>query len=424
VLTFLKRRYLLYVPILVGASGLLFLRTFLYAKIFPVESFGLLSQAMLVASTFTNFAGVGLQLLGHKLLPQYHARGEREPFDDLVASCIAACAVAAAITAVVLGCAVALGWLHNGLVFGVALPYAIAQYLFVQRLIEVKSELRFLDHARMSGVRAVVLLGAGVTVAAWSHSVAATLAVEGAVTLLIAAPMLMGERGKVLLHKALSIRKQHRWLAENYPAALRLLWMNGSSTLLYAVDRWCGIALLTKREYGIFALGLTIVTLFETLQLIVNVSAFPLMGRMVAHGNHARAFRFAILATALVIVAGILCYLPFVFLLDLLLNKYLPSYVEAATVIKLAVIVGMLRLADFFSSYAVLLDQERRLATAYCVLLVVAVAAITAANLSGLVVFDPDRMMEVSVAIAVCAVVLNFGIAARASRRAVTQVAR
>jgi O-antigen/teichoic acid export membrane protein len=423
VLTILKRRYLLYVPILVGASGLLFLRTFLYAKIFPVENFGLLNQALLVAGTFTNFAGVGLQLLGHKLLPQYHARGEREPFDDLLGSCVAACAVAAAIAAAILGCAVALGWLHNGMTFAVALPYAIAQYLFVLRLIEIKSELRFLDHARVSGIRAVGLLLAGVAVAALTHNVAATLAAESVVTLLIAAPLLLGERGKVVLHKALTIRKEHRWLAENYRGALRLFWLNGASTLLYAVDRWSGIALLTKREYGIFALGLTIVTLFETLQLIVNVSAFPLMGRMVAHGDRLRAFRFAILATVLVIFAGILCYLPFVFLLDLLLNKYLPSYVEAGTVIKLAVIAGILRLADFFASYAVLLDQERRLASAYCVLLVVAVAVIAAANVSGLIKFNPDRMMEVSVAIAACAMVLNFSIATRASRRAATQAA-
>jgi O-antigen/teichoic acid export membrane protein len=412
----LRRRYLLYMPILLGASALLFLRTFLYARIFQVEDFGLLNQALLVATTFTSFAGFGMQLLGHKLLPQYHAREDRESFDDLVSSCLVFCAASASLAAVVLVIATALGWLQNSVVFVAAVGYGIAQYLFLQRLIEVKSELRFLDHSKLSGIRALALLITGVVIATTTHSVAATLAAESLVTLAVAIPLIVGERGRILIRKSLAIQSEHRWLSQHYPAALRLLWLNGTSTVLYAVDRWFGIALLTKREYGIFALGLIVITLFETLQVIVNVSAYPLMGRMIAGGDRLRAFKFASLATTTVIAAGVIFYVPFVFLLDFLLHKYLPSYVEASTVIKLAVVVGMLRLADFYASFSVLLDRERRLALAGGALLAVAVAVISAARASGVVDFSPNRMMQISLAIAACAFAINLTIATNAAR--------
>src|SRR6187551_387409 len=97
-----SRRYLLYVPISVTASGLMFLRSFMYAHIFSVESFGLLNQAILVASTFTALAGLGFHHAAQKLLPQYHTRGQRADFDALLVTCIQVCLVSALVAALVL----------------------------------------------------------------------------------------------------------------------------------------------------------------------------------------------------------------------------------------------------------------------------------------------------------------------------------
>jgi O-antigen/teichoic acid export membrane protein len=410
----LRRRFLLYMPVLVGASALMFVKTFVYARLFTVDSFGLLSQALLVASTFTNFAGAGLQLLGHKALPQYHARGDRESFDNLLASAIAICAVSGVLAVAAVGIAAASGSLNRGATFAVAIVYAVAQYLFVLRLIEIKSELRFLDHSLLSITRAAAVLALGVVVALATRDITVTLAMESIVTLLLAAPLVSGTRGQDVLRRALALPTEHRWLGANFGGALRLLWLQGTYTILYATDRWSGIALLTKHEYGIFALGLSIVALFETLQVIVNVSAYPLMGRMIAEGEHRRAFRFATLATVLVVVGGALCYMPFALFLDFLLHKYLPAYAEAAKVIKLAVAAGILRLADFYASYAVLRDSETRLALASGALVLLTVAGISAAHTLGGVRFDPSRMIWVSVGVAVCGFLLNLAIATNA----------
>jgi hypothetical protein len=295
--------------------------------------------------------------------------------------------------------------------------YATAQSAFMLRLIDIKSNLRFLEHARLSAFRAVVLLSVGVAIAIITRSVAATLAAEALVSLLMAAPLCTGARGRQILHRAFGRDLDRSWLATNLPAALSLLWLNGTLTLLYAIDRWTGIALLDKHQYGIFSLGLLVLVVFETLQAVVNVAAYPLMGRMIANGEHHRAFRLATLATVVVGSLMAVFYLPFVFLLDLVVRGYLPAYLEATTVIKLAVLAGALRLADFYASFAILCNEERRLAWLFGVLTVIAAIGILGAHSAAHVRFDPERMATVTLAIAICAFLLNFTVATRARRR-------
>ena len=234
---------------------------------------------------------------------------------------------------------------------------------------------------------------------------------------LLAMPLVTGSRGGPVLRKALESRRARLWLAANLPAALRLLWLSGTVTLLYTLDRWAGIALLTKREYGIFALGLLVILVFETLQTVVNVAAYPLMGRMIAHDQHQRAFRLATLATAVVIAVTVVLYMPFILLIDFLVREYLPLYADATTVIKLAVIAGTLRLADFYSSFAVLCNQERNLAWGFGVLVLVASAVVLGAGTIGHVRFNPDRMVIITVAVSACSFLLSLAVAARAQRQ-------
>jgi O-antigen/teichoic acid export membrane protein len=412
-----NRAYLWYAPILAGAMGLLFVRSFIYARLFSVEDFGALNQAFLVAMTFSNFAGAGLQLLGNKLLPQYYARSQSHDAVNLLACATRFFGAATLLGAGVLVIALLAGKVTDAVLWEATLLNALGQSIYMLRLIDIKSQLRFLDHARLSSLRAAAILGLGTLAAVTSHNIAATLAVEGVVSLLLAAPMYVGSGGGAILGKVFGRHSTGDWLATHLPAALSLLWLNGTLTLLLAVDRWTGIALLDKRDYGLFALGLQILVVFETLQAVVNVAAYPLMGRMIAEGQYQRAFRLATLAT--VIVGGLtaVLYLPFVFLLDFVLRAYLPAYISAGTVIKLAVLAGSLRLADFYASFAILCNEEQKMAWLFGALTLTVTCAIL---LSGHVVhmhFDPARMAMVTLAIAVLVFLLNLTIAARARRR-------
>jgi len=412
-----NRAYLWYAPILFTATGLLFAKSLVYARLFSVESFGALNQALLVATTFGNFAGAGLQLLGHKLLPQYYARGQADLAANLLACSSRFFGVAAVIGAVVIGVAVLFGWLHGAGLWSAALLYAVAQAAFMLRLIDIKSRLRFLEHARLSSARAVIILTVGGTIAATSHNVTATLAVEGLVTLLLATPLYFGSRGGEIRRKSFGSQSSDGWLAANLPAALSLLWLNGTLTLLYAIDRWAGMALLDQHEYGIYSLGLVILVVFETLQAVVNVAAYPLMGRMIAEGQHQRAFRLATLATLVVGSLTAVLYIPFVLGLDSILRAYLPAYLASSAVIKLAVLAGSLRLADFYASFAILCNEEHRLAWLFGALTLLATGGFLIASRVEHIQFDPFRMGCVTLTVAICAFAVNLSVATRAWRR-------
>jgi O-antigen/teichoic acid export membrane protein len=412
-----EHRFLLYAPVLMGATALLFAKSFVYARLFPVESFGALNQATLFASAFTNCAGAGLQLLGHKLLPQYYARGDQRSVENLLAGALTVYGSVTLLGGICFAVAIVSGALSGVASWGATLLLATAQYIFMLRLIDIKSELRFLDHAQLSSLRATLLLALGTLVAATTRSVAATLAVESVVTVGLAVPAFVGQRGVRILRQAFALRADRTWLAANLPAALRLLWLSGTLVLLYAIDRWSGIVLLNKRQYGIFALGLLVVVIFETLQTVVNVAAYPLMGRMIAHGEYRRAFRLATMITVLVIGLTAVCYLPFVLIMDFLVRGYLPAYAAATTVIKLTVVAGALRLADFYASFAVLCNQERRLAWLLGAVAVLVALILYGVSSFGHVSFDPERLAVVTVAVSACGFLVNFAVAARALRR-------
>lgn len=413
-LTRISRRQLMYVPVLIGATALLFAKSLVYARLLPVDGFGALNQALLVAATFASFAGAGLQLLAHKLLPQYHGAGDTESADMLLSSAVGVFSIAVAGAAAAIGIAWLGGWIHGVSVWYATLLCAVSQYLFLLKLIEIKSELRFLRHGLLSLLRALFLLCAGAAAAAVWKDIVAVLVVEGAVTLVLAGEMFGRVRGWPIVRRGVKSQSQRQWLMRHLPAALRLLWLNSTVTVLYALDRWAGIALLTDREYGIYALGLIVVVVLETLQMVVNVSAYPLMGRMIAAGEHRRAFRFATAATLIVATGTAVFYAPFVILLDDLVRAWLPEYAEATSIIKVVAVAGALRLADFYGSFAILCDQERRLAMHFGVLIgfLVVTVAVIRATVAGRV--DPGQIALLAVMISLCAFFVNLNVAWRA----------
>ncbi len=410
------RREFTYIPLLIVSTGLLFAKNLVYAKLLPVASFGSLSQSLLISSTFANFAGAGLQLLGHKVLPRNYARGQFDAVTDLIGSALGVFGLASAVAAAGMGLALVLGLLRSVPWWCATLLCAMAQYAFVLRLIDLKSDLHFIKHAIVSAIRAMSLLACGALVAHLSHNVAAVLGTEGLVTLLLAMPICARGRGREAGRKAVRLWSEHAWLQANISGALRLLWLNSTMTLLYSLDRWSGLLLLSEHEYGILALGLMALVVFDTAQTIINVAAYPLMGRMIARGDRHRAFRLATLATLSIVGMTAVRYMPAIWLLDYLLRHYLTAYVDAAVVIKIAVLAGALRLADFYGSFAILCDRERTLAHLFGLVTLVTAALIILLHRGFGVQFSPTRLVLVTLGVSMSGFVGNAVIAFGANR--------
>jgi hypothetical protein len=409
-------RHFRYAPLLVASTAVLFAKNLLYARLLPVAGFGALNEAVLIGATMANFGGAGLQLLANKLLPRYYAHGQADSVAELLASALGVFGLVSAAAAAAIGIALAVGLARSPAWWYAALLYSVAQYCFVLKLIDIKSDLRFVRHASLSAMRALALMVCGAAVAFATRNAIAVLVTEALATLLLAGPIGAGTDLRAVARKALSLWNRRVWVTAHLPGALRLLWLNSTMVMLLALDRWSGLLMLSEREYGILALGLLALVVFDTAQSIINVAAYPIMGRMIARGERQRAFGLATLATAVILGVSALCYLPFVWVLDFLVRNYLSAYVEAAPIAKIAVLAGVLRLADFYASFAILCDREHVLAGTFGVAVVIAVVIIAALHLYFGVQFTPLRLTLITLSVSIITFAGNAIVAFAANR--------
>jgi O-antigen/teichoic acid export membrane protein len=406
-----------YAPLLVCATGLLFCKNIAYARILPVAGFGSLSQAAFLAGAFVAVAGGGLPLLGQKVLPQYYARAEADAAAGLLLSAIMAYIAASAVSTIALVVALSIHVLQSPAWWFALLIYAGAQYLFALKLIAIKSKLRFESYARLSVARSVALVVVGVATAWALHSVAAVLVAEGCVTLLMILPLRKFARSPATWMTRQVKMHNWSWLRSNMKFAIRLLWLNGVFVVLFGIDRWAALSLLDDHAFGIYAIGLTVITVFEAAQSIVNVAVYPLMSTMFGRGAVVDAFRLATTATAIVVVAALVLYFPFGWFLDVLLLKYLPAYAAASAVLKIAVLAGSLRLADFFCTFAILCDREIRLTRIFAFEILAIASSVAILKFAFGLTFDPTRMAYVALTVAALALATNTVVALTAFRQ-------
>lgn len=366
----IRRSQLLYVPLLVATALLQFAKNFLYAKFLPVEQFGTLGQYVLATSLLASWCGLGFSLLAHKVLPMYYAT-KREA--DTTRFLGAAISVFLGVLSISAACGALGAWIFPKYRiapiagFAAVLSGASSQYMFQLCLIDIKSRLNFVGYASTAALRALAIVIVGVLAAWVTRSAAAVLFSDAAVTLGLIATLRAGASVRGGLAHA-SVSEARRQLRGNGAVAIRLLWLTTTVSILYSLDRWAGVALLSKEQFGVYSLALSILAGFDAAQLVANVSIYPIMANLIARSQVRAAFRVAASATAGMAVLGMILYGPGAWLFRAAIGSYLPAYVAAGAVVPIATIAGCLRMADFLTSFVILSDRETASATCLTVL--------------------------------------------------------
>jgi hypothetical protein len=180
--------------------------------------------------------------------------------------------------------------------------------------------------------------------------------------------------------------------------------------VLYSLDRWAGVALLTKEQFGLYALALSILAGFDTVQLVANVSIYPIMANFIGRGHSYAAFRLAATATAATAVVGAILYGPGAWLLKAVIGSFLPSYAAAGVLIPIAMVVGRIRMADFLSSFVILSDRETASAASLTALGIVCAMALWWVARIEHVVVTPLGLAWFAVAVASAALCISLTI--------------
>jgi O-antigen/teichoic acid export membrane protein len=411
-----SRAQLLYVPLLAVTALLQFGKNFLYARFLPVAQFGTLGQYLLASSLVASWCGLGFNLLAHKVLPMYYAGGrEREASRFLGAAFY----LFMLVLSVAVACGALVAWLmpsyRVATVGGVVavLLSASSQYTFQLCLIDVKSRLDFVGYAKTSVVRALAVILFGVVAAKVTRNAAAVLCCDGVATLCLAASLKVGAGIRSGLVES-SFGDLVRDLRATGAVAIRLLWLSTTVSVLYALDRWAGVALLTKEQFGLYALALSILAGFETAQMVANVSIYPIMANLLGRGHTRAAFRLAVTATAAMAVLGAILYGPGAWLFRTAIGSFLPAYAAAGVLVPIAMVVGCLRMADFLTSFVILSDRETASAACLTALGIVCAAGLWWAVRIEHVMVTPQGLAWFAVAVASMALcsglILSIGI--------------
>jgi O-antigen/teichoic acid export membrane protein len=359
-LTRARLRQLWYVPLLGAAMGLMLARLLIMARLFDVPAFATYASGLLVSSSFSMLACLGLQSQLQRSLPVMIVRRREHAGAVLLTQCTYVACGCAALGAVAAGAGLSLAGLSPSLL-AIGLLHGLAQQLFLVATVESRSRGDPLRFARQNLERALVVLAVGVILAATLRHAGAVLAGEAVVSLLMALVLMRRQLLAVPLALGAACRLAWRRLpALQWKSAFALLAVASLGFLTINGDRWLAAEWLDPRWFAQYAFAWTVLLVAQSVQVLINASLYPLLARRFASGGREAAFRVGAAASLGLLLAGIVVALPLWAVLDIAIERGFPAYADSRLLLPAFLAIAVLRVSDFWSSYLVIVGLEVR----------------------------------------------------------------
>jgi O-antigen/teichoic acid export membrane protein len=357
-----RLRKLWYAPVLALSMGLMLVRLLIMARLLSLPEFAVYSAGLLVSSSFCMLACMGLQSLLQRDLPMMIVRQRERAGGVLLMQCTLVAAACAAVgAAVVVTGGVSLAGLSPTLLM-VALIHGLSQQLFLIATIDSRSRNQPLRFARQNLERALAVLAAGVAVSALGGAASMVLATESVISLALAAWLLRQQFHAIPLRFVTAMRLAWRRLpTTRWRSALALLAVASLGFLVINADRWLAAQWLPGSAFAQYAFAWMLLMVAQSVQVVINASLYPMLARRYATDGGLRTFGMSARASLGLLAGGALAALPFWTLLDLGIARWFPAYAEARSLLPVFLVIAVLRVSNFWSSYLVVVGREGRL---------------------------------------------------------------
>jgi O-antigen/teichoic acid export membrane protein len=354
-------RQLLYAPVLTLAMATMMVRLLVLASILSVHEFSRLGVGLLVSNTFYMLGCLGLQQLLQRQWPVNIVRGQELPGMVLAVQC----------SLVALGCA-ALGLAPAAIgvplagaspaIWAVGVLHGFSQQAFIIATVESRSRGDATRYAWQNMARSSVAIVLGVAAAVYTTSAFWVLAVETAAAALQS--WLMFRRSAVRAAVRLSgvfAQAIRRFREIDWKAAATMLVVGSLAFLTINADRWLAAGRLGAGDFGIYSFAWILLLVAQSMQALMNASLYPLLAR--THGSRGRreAFAICLKSSTAMLVIGCVAALPSWWLLDWAVGRWFAPYQAAAGLFPLFLVIAVLRVSDFWTSYLLVVGKERQL---------------------------------------------------------------
>ncbi len=356
-----RRQQLWYGPLLGLAMALALVRLLAYARFLSIEGFGAVSACVLVSSSFCMLGCAGLMPMLQREWPVYMIRGQYLRGRVRAAQCM----VAAVATGSVLMAASAGGLSVAGLVGGVlamAIVHGVAQQFFLIVTTESRSAGNALQYARQQFARSAAMLGVGLTAVLNGGGAIELIACEAAVTLIAVKTItLQGDRTNRVRLTLILAAAVHRLRWVQWRVALTMMSVMLVSFAMVNVDRWLASGLLEVKSFGLYSFAAIVLSIAQACQALINASGYPLIARRHAVEGPFGAFRVSMKLTVLIFAGGLAVLVPTGWVAGLIVQHWYPDYAAAGPLLLWFAVIGLLRAADFWSSFLIVAGHESRL---------------------------------------------------------------
>jgi O-antigen/teichoic acid export membrane protein len=368
-----RLRQLWYAPLLALAMGLMMLRLLLLARILDLPAFAAYSAGILLSSTFCMVGCLGLQSVLQREWPVNLVHGQKRRAVIRATQCY----LLTLATAAVLYLFAALGIAGAGMqLVAVGILHGVSQQAFLVATTESRSGGDALGYALQQLIRSGLVLGLGVTVAMNAGAPLFVLAVEAVLSALLSMHTLRGSLARVALSwRGATLLAWRRLPEVPWVSACTMMGVMLVAFATLNADRWIAARLLTPAGFAQYSFVAILLAVAQALQALINASVYPLLARRYASFGKSVTFRICWRTSAVFLVVGLLVSMPFIALVRQVIATWYPQYLEAAALVPLLVLVGVLRIADFWSSFLLIAGHEMRMLLVNLSTLVCAVGA-------------------------------------------------
>lgn len=378
-----RRRQMWYAPVLALALGIMMLRLGLLAAYLSPEEFGLLAFGLLVSSGQVILGAFGLQQLVQRDLPGLIVMGRETDALRLIMQ-TGLFSLACFLLLLPLYVIGPLFAAYPAEVWVIGLGHGLSQQLFLLATTESRSRGAPLVFAKDNLYRAILVAVLSFTAILLGYSALMILVIEAAASTLLSLKRFRS------IFAATSASVVHI-VSDAALGMLRLPWSNAlflmaASLLTYGLlnlDRWVASLWLDKvlfANYAFLSIGLMMA---QSLQSLLNAAAFPMIARRHATKGVGSAFKLARNLSLACLGAGLIVGPALVLLSHSIIEAWFPRYIDTIPLTWTILILAVLRLSDFYSTYLLVTGHERTLTLINLIVLAVACLALSQMGLQG-----------------------------------------
>jgi O-antigen/teichoic acid export membrane protein len=344
------------------AMALMFLRIVSMARLLNVREFGQYSELLLISGTFCMLACLGLQPMLQRDMPVMLVRSRERAAEVAVAQCLIIACVCFVFLAFI---SVFAGRLTGGVdrsLIAIGLLHGLSQQLFLIATVESRSRGQSIRYALQNLVRGALILASCIVLAVYTKSATVVVVGEAALSIAMASTIVLKAYQSVGFSASAAFKIGVRRLPSvRWSSAIALLVVATISFAVLNADRWVAAETFKPERFSQYAFAWTLLTIAQSIQVVINASAFPFLARTFASAGVPPTYRLCMTMSCTLVIASIAVSFPIWILCKIGIIRWFPAYAASLVLIPLFIAVAVLRIADFWSSFMVIIGYEARL---------------------------------------------------------------